>query len=348
VRNRLWSLLVVAALLGVGAPILTTTHQALAAPEPAKNPPTPTPKPRAAEVEVVVGTPKVLSVGNFDCSTITTSTAACFDNQAAGKLAVLVQWMPCAAGNCTGNVQTIALYLQPYSDVFPAGQPQSSIATTSFNGTGAVFFLDSFSVGNCYVARAFVGKEVVSAYSPASKPVCVTSSTRVGKEIVNVPATVSGYFYANVPCWQMAPEGNVSQLGGGIYGLTTVGVKPIIGCSKDTQPDGNLSYSVTADFGNTVDPWRMIKATFVVTSGAKCAGLFGIGALFNGIGATPRISGPSLKLAGADALSFDVTAWAKTYGTFYALVPPDADTHCAVPDGIGSIYIRLERLKLPN
>ena len=55
-----------------------------------------------------------------------------------------------------------------------------------------------------------------------------------------------------------------------------------------------------------------------------------------------------LKLAGADALSFDVTAWAKTYGTFYALVPPDADTHCAVPDGIGSIYIRLERLKLPN
>ena len=165
---------------------------------------------------------------------------------------------------------------------------------------------------------------------------------------MNVPATVSGYFFANVPCWQMAPKGNVSQLGGGTYALTTVGVKPIIGCSKDTQPDGNLSYSVAADFGQSIDPWRMIKATFVVASGAKCAGVVGIGGLYNGIGATPTISGPSLKLANQDALSFDITAWAKTYGMFYVLQPPDSDVHCAVPEGIGSIYIRLERLKLPN
>jgi hypothetical protein len=338
--HRLWSLLILVSLLAAGAPVvlLATAHQAMAAPEPAKNPPTPTPKPRATEVEVAVSAPQIFSIGNVDCSTVPTYTQ-CFKNEVAGKPAVVVLWAPCSAGNCAQSVQTIALYSKAYPNVFPAGQPQSSLALSSYSsGSNIVFFLDKFAVGDCFVTRAFTGKEALSPYSPPSSPMCVTSSTPVGQETVKVtPDAVQGRYYAHV-CSFQGPMIGVS------VDHVTVGVQGINSGKCPTPQGESMSYSLLVDFSQSkFNASSLIKIMLVVDGGGECART--LTEISNSwmSGNLNYATGAVHKLPGSAGFQFDITSW--PLGGAYELGPDFASNKSCLPPNAPSPYLIVQKIK---
>jgi hypothetical protein len=177
--------------------------------------PSPNPVPAvkvSAPLQVVldrVAPPTITGLGNDvqDCYQYLDSNGRdCVNDFAAGDLGIVFSWQPCSDSDCVASTEGYAVYKVPpgsatqmvraQTPVAPAlPSDHTLVASGKYSGQVGVALIPAsgFSVGDCFVVRAFAGSSPTSAHSSDGNVSCVTSQTRIGTTWAALqPAIVQG------------------------------------------------------------------------------------------------------------------------------------------------------------